>query len=131
MNRNSTFHKSVLVRTIFSLVLIITFSQGHAAMYKYITKDGQTLLTGQKLKGSGHKLLKVFKIKRSGAYKSSDSNKTVKKTISSKKYSSTRTGKKRFKRSKKSSAVRKLRFRAPAARRSTGPAPRPPRPCSA
>ena len=108
MNRNSTFHKSVLVRTIFSLVLIITFSQGHAAMYKYITKDGQTLLTGQKLKGSGHKLLKVFKIKRSGAYKSSDSNKTVKKTISSKKYSSTRTGKKRFKRSKKSTSRKSL-----------------------
>ncbi len=42
-----------------------------ADVYKYITKDGKTLLTGEKLKGAGNKLIKVYRIKKS---KTSSSN---------------------------------------------------------
>jgi len=60
--------------------LLLASSQSYAAMYKYITKDGSTLLTGEKLKGSGHKLVKIYRIKKSNAYKSSVSkNKKISK----------------------------------------------------
>lgn len=71
------FYNSVFL----SLVLILGASlfltaQVHAEMYKYITKEGKTLLTGKKLKGSGNRLVKVYKISKKKAYKSSFS-KTV------------------------------------------------------
>ncbi len=53
-------------------------------MYKYLTKDGKTVLTGTRLKGSGNKLLKVFRIKKAGAYKSSFKDKGGSASISSK-----------------------------------------------
>ena len=54
-------------------LLFLASTPSNAAMYKYITKDGNTLLTGERLKGSGHKLLKIYQIKKSGAYKTSES----------------------------------------------------------
>jgi len=48
-------------------------------MYKYITNDGQTLLTGEKLKGNGYKLVKIFEIQKSNAYKSSSTKNSHKK----------------------------------------------------
>ena len=51
---------------------ILTFnSQVNAAMYKYVKSDGSTLLSGEKLKGSGFKLVKIYQIEKKGAYKSS------------------------------------------------------------
>ncbi|TCJ82975.1 lytic transglycosylase domain-containing protein [Cocleimonas flava] len=60
----------------FSSIVLCTFvlafsSQANAAMYKYVKKDGSTLLSGEKLKGSGFKLVKIYQIKKKGAYKSS------------------------------------------------------------
>lgn len=69
---NPTFFIRFLLCSVFLLgssVLLTT--QAHADMYKYITKDGRTLLTEKKLKGVGNKLVKVYRIKKRGAYKSS------------------------------------------------------------
>ena len=64
----------------YSIVLcsfILTFnSQANAAMYKYVKSDGSTILSGEKLKGSGFKLVKIYQIKTKGAYKSSIRKKT-------------------------------------------------------
>ncbi|PID33739.1 MAG: hypothetical protein CR955_01090 [Thiotrichales bacterium] len=57
-------------------------------MYKYVKKDGSTLLSGEKLKGSEFKLVKIYKIKKRGAYKSS---------ISKKAKAATKTGKRKRK----------------------------------
>ncbi len=53
-----------------SLSLVVS-TQVSADMYKYQTKDGKTILTGKKLKGSGNKLLKIYRINKTQAYKSS------------------------------------------------------------
>ena len=66
-------------------------SQAHAEMYKYITKDGKTLLTGQKLRGAGNRLIKVYRISKKKAYKSSSS-----KRISSTSRKLRKTSKKKF-----------------------------------
>ena len=52
-------------------MLILLNGTSNAAIYKYITKDGSTVLTGERLKGPGNKLVKIYQIKASGAYKSS------------------------------------------------------------
>lgn len=78
MNFKTSFKNNMLIRVFLILTILFASTQTQAAMYKYITKDGQTLLTGKKLKGGGHKLVKVFKIKKVGAYKSSDAKKTTK-----------------------------------------------------
>jgi len=83
MNLKTPFISRIVLYAAFALSLMTFSTQGHAAMYKYITKDGQTLLTGEKLKGGGHKLVKIFKIKKSGAYKTSASKKVSKKLKSS------------------------------------------------
>jgi len=87
---------------------LLTFSvPANAAMYKYITKDGQTLLTGEKLKGGGHKLVKIFKIKKKGAYKSSERKKSKKKKYSSKRKRSKKRKYKKSKKYKKKSRIRR------------------------
>ena len=73
-----------------------------ADMYKYLTKDGKTILSGTRLKGSGNKLLKVFRIKKAGAYKSSFQSKATKKSIS-KRINKKRVKSKKVKSQKKSS----------------------------
>ena len=60
-----------LIQALLCALFILGSSFASADMYKYLTKDGETVLTGTRLKGSGNKLLKVFRIKKSGAYKSS------------------------------------------------------------
>ncbi len=79
MNYKPPLRSRLIMRTLFLLAILLTSTQVQAAMYKYITADGQTLLTGKKLKGNGHKLVKIFQIKKSGAYKNSLSKKTSKK----------------------------------------------------
>jgi len=81
MNFNAIFYKQLIKIVIFILPFFAI--QSHAAMYKYLTKDGETILSSEKLKG--HKLVKVFQIKKTGAYKSSESKKT--KTIAKRKSS--------------------------------------------
>jgi len=92
MKPNFPFYRRFIAQTIVVFLLSIIASQSHAAMYKYLTKDGETILSGEKLKGP--KLIKVFQIKKSGAYKSSESNKV--KTASTKK-SSKKSNKKKSK----------------------------------
>lgn len=66
---------STLIRVaLCTLFLLSSMMPTYAAMYKYVTKDGSTLLTGTKLKGSGHKLVKIYQIKKFG-YKSSKRSK--------------------------------------------------------
>jgi len=69
-------------KKLFQLLLcsLLFISSSHAAadMYKYITKDGKTILTGKRLKGSGNKLIKIYRIKKTGAYKSSFKSKNTK-----------------------------------------------------
>ncbi|MCF6190405.1 MAG: lytic transglycosylase domain-containing protein [Cocleimonas sp.] len=60
-----------LIQALLCASFIISSSIVSADMYKYLTADGKTVLTGTKLKGSGNKLLKVFRIKKKTAYKSS------------------------------------------------------------
>ncbi len=99
MNVNTFTVIRVVSYAMFIISLFALSTQGHAAMYKYITKDGQTILTGEKLKGGGHKLVKIFKIKKSGAYKNSLAKKTSKKLKSS--YKTKRKGKKGYAKSRK------------------------------
>ncbi len=99
MNVNTFTVIRVVSYAMFIISLFALSTQGHAAMYKYITKDGQTILTGEKLKGGGHKLVKIFKIKKSGAYKNSLAKKTSKKLKSS--YKTKRKAKKGYEKSRK------------------------------
>ncbi len=52
-------------------ILLSFTGHANAAMYKYVKKDGSTLLSDKKFKGSGFRLVKIYKIKKSEAYKSS------------------------------------------------------------
>jgi len=60
-----------LIQALLCALFILGSTFASADMYKYLTADGKTVLTGTKLKGSGNKLLKVFRIKKKAAYKSS------------------------------------------------------------
>ena len=77
---NPKRHITSLLSCVLILGSLLFLNTAHADMYKYITKDGKTLLTGKKLKGSGNKLVKIYRIKKKKAYKSS-----LKKKKSSKK----------------------------------------------
>jgi len=98
MNYKTATHRRVFTRALFILSVLFATTQAQAAMYKYITKDGQTILTGEKLKGDGHQLVKIFEIKKSGAYKSSSAKKSQKKRTSAKKK---HNSKKSYKQSRK------------------------------
>lgn len=81
--------------------ILLTFTgQANAAMYKYIKKDGSTLLSGEKLKGSGFKLVKIYKIKKKGAYKSSIRTKPKSAKVTSTKKSKRKTKYKKRKNSR-------------------------------
>lgn len=99
MNHKTPSQLRFFTRAFFIMAILLASSQVQAAMYKYITKDGQTLLTGEKLKGNGHKLVKIFQIKKSGAYKNSKKTKITSNTI--------RKSKKTFKRSRKTKSRKK------------------------
>ena len=60
-----------LIQTFLCALFIFSSAFASADMYKYLTKDGKTLLSDTRLKGSGNKLLKIYRIKKTGAYKSS------------------------------------------------------------
>lgn len=85
MTPNVSKYMKTILQSLMFLTLLLSSSQGHSAMYKYITKDGETLLTGTKLKGSGHKLIKIFHIKKKSAYKNSNTKKIAKKNKASSK----------------------------------------------
>lgn len=85
MTYNPFSHKHLLTRTLFIVTVLFVSLQAQASMYKYITKDGQTLLTGEKLRGGEHRLVKIFEIKKSGGYKNSPSKKPNRHTIHNKK----------------------------------------------
>ena len=68
---NPSFFKTLFLCSVFLLGSVFLSTAAQADMYKYMTKDGRTILTGKKLKGSGNKLLKVYRIKKKAAYKSS------------------------------------------------------------
>lgn len=95
--------KSVSTASLFIVFFLLCSTHAHAAMYKYITKDGKTVLSSEKLRGKGHRLVKVFKIKKSGAYKNSHTQKK-KVTLANKP-----TKKKRLRSAKKSNSSSKTR----------------------
>lgn len=55
----------------FIALLLLTSTTAHADMYKYIKQDGSTLLSSSPMNGKGYRLLKVYKISKTSAYKSS------------------------------------------------------------
>lgn len=60
--------------------LLFFTSTVHAELYKYLDKNGGTLLTEKRM-GKGYQLLKVYKIKRSEAYRSSVKSKASGKKV--------------------------------------------------
>ncbi len=99
-----------LIKHFICIFLFACSTFASADMYKYLTKDGKTILTGTRLKGSGNKLLKVYRIKKAGAYKSSYKPKSSQakksKSISKSKRKKSKYKSKRYK-SKKSHSKRK------------------------
>ena len=85
---SSVFRVSTILFIGFALILFSTTS--NAEMYKYITKDGRTVLTGERLKGKGNRLVKIFRMKKSGAYKTSSRKKSRLKNTSKKRVKSNR-----------------------------------------
>lgn len=88
----------ILINSVLMSVLLLASTQTQADMYKYLKKDGSTLLTGERMHGKGYRLLKVYKMPKSAAYKSSlkrNDNKTSnwKKGYAKSKKSSKRTHK--------------------------------------
>ena len=74
---------SAVFRTVFSvfmisLLLIVPGVPVHADMFKYVKKDGSTLLSGTKIRGKGYRLVKIYRMKKSGNYKSSYHKKSTK-----------------------------------------------------
>lgn len=67
------------LKILFCAFLLLKVSVTHAAMYKYLKADGSTILTSEKLRGPGNKLVKIYKMKKRGAYQNSTSKKTSKK----------------------------------------------------
>jgi len=59
------------IKLFLGVALLLLSAASQAEMYKYITKDGKTVLTGERLKGKGNRLVKVYRLKKSKAYKSS------------------------------------------------------------
>jgi len=97
---NARFYKLTVIRLVFLFSSFLFFTtQVQAEIYKYVTKDGKTVLTGEKLKGKGNKLVKVYKIKKKKAYKQSSS--VGRKKKSSQRVSSTRSKKRRNRRNQK------------------------------
>ena len=86
MNLIAPFNYRRLIASM-TVILCLAVSQAHATMYKYITNDGKTILSSEKINDGNHKLIKVFQIKKQGAYKSSESNKPKPKKIAKKKSS--------------------------------------------
>ena len=90
MIENMSFRR--LIQTFLCALFIFSSAFASADMYKYLTKDGKTVLTDKRLKGSANKLLKIYRIKKVGAYKSSFTSKgsssirNKSKRISRKKY---------------------------------------------
>jgi len=86
---NSTFIHHIVLNSVLCLVLLFVSSilgskSAHADMYKYVKKDGSTLLTAKRLRGSRYRLVKVYKIKKKRAYRSSSRKKKRSKTKKSK-----------------------------------------------
>ena len=76
-------HRTALNFVLCSAILFASLLWGvkpaHADMYKYVKKDGSTLLTGKRLRGSRYRLIKVYKIKKSRKKKSYKSSSRKKK----------------------------------------------------
>lgn len=85
MNNNTpkliirTFLSLSFLSTLF-LTTLLTSTAARADMYKYLKQDGSTLLSSSPMKGKGYRLLKVFKMSSSSAYKSSVKKVTKKKS---------------------------------------------------
>lgn len=108
---NNTFIQRVVLNFVLCVGLVVTTLWGsspvYADMYKYAKKDGSTLLTGKRLRGSRYRLIKVYKIKKKRAYKTS-LRKKKRSRLKKKRYSSkSRKRKVRKSRKKRSSKYRK------------------------
>ena len=61
LNKKQT---SLIPALIVGLSFLLAMPVAQADIYKYLTKDGKTLLSGEKLKGKGNRLLKIYHIKK-------------------------------------------------------------------
>jgi len=73
---NHSFIHRIALNSVLCLIILFVSSlwgskPAYADMYKYVKKDGSTLLTAKRLRGSRYRLVKVYKIKKKRAYKSS------------------------------------------------------------
>lgn len=64
LRRPHFINKLFLYPALFTSLLMMASVPVSADMYKYITADGQTVLTSTRLKGSGNKLVKIYRIKK-------------------------------------------------------------------
>jgi len=87
-----------------AMMLLLVGSVSNAEMYKYITKEGKTVLTGERLKGTGNRRVKIYQIKKTKAYKSS----VKKKAKNSKKYAKKRSKSRKYRRSSRNKALANL-----------------------
>jgi hypothetical protein len=71
-------YRAVLSVLIISILLVFPGMSAHADMYKYVKSDGSTLLTGNKIHGKGYRLVKIYRMKKTGNYKSSYHKKSSK-----------------------------------------------------
>jgi len=77
-SKASAAYRAVFSVLMISLLLFIPGRFAYADMYKYVKKDGSTLLTGNKIRKKGYRLVKIYRMKKSGNYKSSYRKKSSK-----------------------------------------------------
>ena len=101
--------RRIIVCSIFVFISSFWISKPvFADMYKYAKKDGSTLLTGKRLSSKKYRLIKVYKIKKKRAYKSSSSRKKKTK-LKKARYSKSKTKSKRYSKKRKTRTSRKKR----------------------
>jgi hypothetical protein len=56
--------KKPLISIFFGIVFLLSNTASHANVYSYVSADGSSILTDQRIKKKGYKLIKVYKVKK-------------------------------------------------------------------
>ncbi len=56
--------KKPLISISFGIISLLINTVGHANVYSYISADGSSILTDQRIRKKGYKLIKVYKVKK-------------------------------------------------------------------
>ena len=59
-----TLKKSLLIFLSISIIFLLTNVSAHADIYSYISADGSAVLTDQRIRKKGYKLIKTYKVKK-------------------------------------------------------------------